>query len=189
MKFLVFYNGGLPRVLKYTDIRSYLFTVIFIGFSVAVPWSLHQFPLAGATFLPMQFFVFVAGLIFGWRAGIVIGLLSPLISYGVAGMPALSILPQIMIELSVYGLVAGVLIEKFSLGLFCSLLVAMIAGRGALLLFITVQGYFGAVSNPVGPANSTFSVLWATIIQSWPGIVIQLIGVPFVASFMQKRLG
>jgi hypothetical protein len=43
-----------PLVLKYTDIRSYAFTAVFIALAVLLPWSFHQYDLAGPTFLPMH---------------------------------------------------------------------------------------------------------------------------------------
>ena len=91
-------------VLKYTDIRSYVLTLVFVLLDVLVPWVFHQFHLAGPTFLPMHIFVLIAGLVFGWRAGLIVGLLTPLASYAVSGMPVLRILPQIAVELSAYGL-------------------------------------------------------------------------------------
>ena len=69
-----------PKVLAYTDIRSYVFTAGFISLAVATPWVFHQFYLAGPTFLPMHIFVLVAGLLFGWRAGLIVGLFTPLVS-------------------------------------------------------------------------------------------------------------
>ena len=96
-----------PLILKYTDIRSYVFTVTFILLSVLLPFVFHQFHLAGPTFLPMHIFVLVAGLLFGWRAGLIVGLFTPITSYAIAGMPLLKIMPQIIVELSAYGLLAG----------------------------------------------------------------------------------
>ena len=100
-----------PIVLKYSDVRSYSITFVFIALSILVPWVFHQFHLAGATFLPMHVFVLLAGLLFGWRAGFIVGLLTPLASNIISGMPVLGILPQIVVELSTYGLVAGMLRE------------------------------------------------------------------------------
>jgi hypothetical protein len=95
-------GGVFPKVLVYTDIRSYAFTAIFVALAVATPWVFHHFYLAGPTFLPMHIFVLLAGLLFGWRAGLIVGLFTPLVSYGVSGMPVLTLLPQIVVELSFY---------------------------------------------------------------------------------------
>jgi len=170
-----------PIILKYNDIRSYIFTGVFVLLSIAAPWLFHQFHLAGPTFLPMHIFVLVAGLLFGWRAGLIVGSLTPLASYATSGMPGLLVLPQIIIELSVYGLIAGLLREKFNLRLVWSLLGAMVAGRLALcLVALVIYLVMGKVYSPLGLETSPFFVVWSVVKQGWPGIVVQLAFVPAV---------
>lgn len=177
----------LPIVLRYTDIRSYLFTLGFVLLAVLVPWVCHQFHLAGATFLPMHVFVLLAGVIFGWRAGLVVGFLTPLASYAISGMPVLQILPQIVVELSAYGLAAGILHEKLKLRAIWSLVGAMISGRLALCLAVlSIYLIVGEIYSPLGLAANPFSVVWAVINQGWPGIVIQLALIPIVVWLVGK---
>lgn len=183
-----------PLILKYTDVRSYIFTGVFVLLSVAVPLVFHQFHLAGATYLPMHIFVLVAGLLFGWRAGLVVGLLTPLTSYAVSSMPALPVLPQIVVELSVYGLVAGILREKFNLRPIWSLMGAMVAGRLALLLGVVVIYLMaGKVYSPLGLEASPFLAVWSVMKQGWPGMVIQLASIPaaiwLVVKLVAKNTG
>ena len=176
-----------PIILKYTDIRSYVLTLVFILLDVAVPRLFHQFHLAGPTFLPMHIFVLIAGLIFGWRAGFIVGLLTPLTSYGVSGMPVLSILPQTVVELSAYGLVAGILRERFNLRVIWSLLGAMAAGRLALLLTVLVLYLtVGKIYSPLGPEATPLLAVWSAIKQGWPGIAIQLAFIPVVIWLLGK---
>ena len=108
----------VPFLLKFANIRSYLFTASFVMMTIMLPFVFHQFHLAGPTYLPMHIFVLLAGLLFGWRAGLIVGLFSPLASHAISGMPTLAVLPQIVVELSVYGVVAGLLREKFHLRVF-----------------------------------------------------------------------
>lgn len=177
----------LPIVLRYTDVRSYVFTFVFVLLAVLVPWVCHQFHLAGATFLPMHIFVLLAGLLFGWRAGLVVGLLTPLASYAVSGMPVLRILPQIVVELSVYGLVAGILHEKLKLRAIWSLIGAMISGRLALCLAVlSIYLVVGEIYSPLGLEANPLTVVWSVIHQGWPGIVIQLALIPIVVWLMSK---
>lgn len=176
-----------PLILKYTDIHSYVLTLAFVLLDVAVPWIFHQFHLAGPTFLPMHIFVLIAGLLFGWRAGLIVGLLTPLASYAVSGMPVLQTMPQIAIELSAYGLVAGILREKFNLRVIWSLLGAMIAGRlalclGALVIYLTI----GTIYSPLGLEANPFLMVWSVIKQGWPGIVIQLALIPAIIWLVGK---
>ncbi len=170
-----------PMVLKYTDIRSYVFVVVFIMLAVLVPWVFHQFRLAGPTFLPMHIFVLIAGLMFGWRAGLIVGLLTPLVSHFTSGMPILSVLPQITVELSAYGLIAGILREKFNLREIWALLGAIIGGRMVLLLAIlTIYLITGESYSPLGLESNPFLAFWSVIKQGWPGIIIQLVSIPAI---------
>lgn len=176
-----------PIVLRYTDIRSYIFTLVFVFLDVLVPWIYHQFHLAGPTFLPMHIFVLLAGLLFGWRAGLIIGFLTPLASYAISGMPVLQILPQIVVELSAYGLVAGILREKFNLRAIWSLLGAMISGRLALYLAVlSIYLIVGEMYSPLGLEANPLIVVWSVIKQGWPGIVSQLVSIPIVIWLVGK---
>jgi len=168
-----------PLVLKYNNVRSYVLTAAFVSLAVLVPWVFHQFHLAGPTFLPMHIFVLTAGLLFGWRAGLAVGLLTPLASYAVSGMPVLTILPQVLIELSAYGLIAGILREKYNLGAIWSLLGAMIGGRLALLLaLLMIYLVAGETYSPLRLETSPFVAFSSVIKQGWPGVVIQLVSIP-----------
>ena len=178
---------SLLTALKYKDISSYLLTVAFVMLAVAVPWIFHQFHLAGATFLPMHIFVLIAGLLFGWRAGLIVGLFTPLVSYFISGMPALNVLPQVVIEVSAYGLVAGILREKYNLRTIWSLLGALIGGRLILLSAISIIYLIGGQSySPLGPESSPVASFWSTVKQGWPGVVVQLAFIPVVVWLVEK---
>ena len=168
-----------PLVLKYNNVRSYILTAAFVSLAVLVPWVFHQFHLAGPTFLPMHIFVLLAGLLFGWRAGLIVGLFTPLASYAVSGMPVPAILPQILIELSAYGLIAGGLRERYNLRPIWSLLGAIIGGRLALLLaLLVIYLVAGESYSPLGLETSPFAAFYSVIKQGWPGIALQLVSIP-----------
>jgi LytS/YehU family sensor histidine kinase len=178
---------SLIGALKYKDIRSYLLTAAFVMLAVFVPWIFHQFHLAGATFLPMHIFVLIAGLLFGWRAGLLVGLFTPVTSYFISGMPALNVLPQVVIEVSAYGLISGLLREKYNLRTIWSLLGAMIGGRMALLLAISIIYFIGGQSySPLGPEVNPLASSWSTVKQGWPGLAIQLAFIPAIIWLVGK---
>ena len=82
-------------------------------------------------------------------------------------------------EVAVYGLLAGLLRQKFNLRVAWSLLGAMIGGRIALLLAVViVQAVSGNVYSPLGAAATPFNAVWNTVTQSWPGMLIQLALIP-----------
>jgi niacin transporter len=173
--------NSLLMALKYKDIRSYLLTAAFVMLAVFVPWVFHQFHLAGPTFLPLHIFVLIAGLLFGWRAGLLVGLFTPLTSYFISGMPALNILPQVIIEVSSYGFIAGILREKYNMRTIWSLLGAIMGGRLTLLIAISIIYLIGGQSySPLGLGANPLTSFWSTVKQGWPGIAIQLISIPSI---------
>jgi uncharacterized membrane protein len=185
---------SLLMALKYKDVWSYLLTAAFVTLAVFVPWVFHQFHLAGPTFLPMHIFVLIAGLLFGWRAGLLVGLFTPLISYFMSGLPALNILPQVVVEVSAYGFIAGMLREKYHLRTIWSLLGAIVGGRLMLLLAISIIYLIGGQSySPLGIEANPLASFWSTVKQGWPGLAIQLAFIPviiwLVGKFTANRYG
>ena len=169
----------LFRALEFKDIRLYAFVSTFTALDVLAPWLTHHFGgvQAGCTFLPMHIFVLLAGLLFGWRAGLLVGLFTPLGSFSISGMPMLTVLPQIIVELTAYGLVTGILREKFNLRIIWALLGAMLIGRLTLGLAVLSLSWGG-----VNPAL----YMWSVIQQGWPGIIIQLIAIPPLARLLSN---
>jgi hypothetical protein len=170
----------LPLSLRLGDVRTYLAIAAFVVLSVLTPWAFHQYPAAGPTFLPMHFFIFIAALAGGWQIGAIVGLMTPLASFAVSGMPPAAILPQIAVEATAYGLIAGFLRQKYDLNVIWSLLGAMVGGRLALLIAVfTVQAVTGHIASPLGPTATPLAAFWHTIALSWPGMVVQLAVIPF----------
>ena len=161
----------LPKVLTFSTIKYYIFSAVFVGLAVATPTIFHQFNLTGPRFLPMHIFVLIAGLLFGWRTGLLVGLLSPLMSYSITHMPPMAILPETVLELSIYGLAIGLLRER-NLNIWVSLISAMVLGRLARLVFVLA---FGLHTN-----------FWQYLQMSWPGIVLQLALIPAIIYLLRK---
>jgi len=167
------------QVLSASKIKTIFFVFTFVFLAVITPMLAHYFGgvMAGRLFLPMPFFVLVAGLSLGWRAGLATALLVPVISYSLTGMPSGAILPFILIEMAGYGFFAGFLREKVK-NIWVSLFGALIFGRMFLALAIALlptkliadQYIFGAIS--VG----------------WRGIVLQIILVPLAVMMLGKFL-
>lgn len=161
-----------PCILTFSDIRLYIFAGVLVAVDVVVPWACHRVhPLAGPVFLPMFFFSLLAGLLFGWQVGLLVGFLTPLVSYATSGMPVLQRLPQVVVQNSVFGTAVGLLQQRFRLGTVQALLGALASGYLALGLAITAV-YWGTVS--------PLMAVWQTIQQGWPGIAVQLALLPLV---------
>ncbi len=163
--------------LKITEVVT--FSSLFVALSVALPYIAHQFHLAGPTFLPMHIFVLLAGLLFGWKTGFIVGAMTPLVSFATSGMPPLAILPFLLAEITVYGFVAGLLREKTKLPTIVSLLSAMLAGRIVLILIYSFT--IGGIA--------AIDTVYSAVSIGLPGIVIQLLLLPIVIPLLKKRFG
>lgn len=163
----------LPEILTFSETKYYIFSAVFVFSTVLFPWLAHQFHIAGPKFLPMHFFVMIAGFLLGWRAGMMIGAISPMLSYGMSHMPPIAILPEIMLELAVYGFAIGILREK-NFNILAALLSAMILGRFARFLFVLL---FGLQTNPLEYFR-----------MSLPGIILQIVLIPIVIFLLQGFL-
>ncbi|PIU78769.1 MAG: hypothetical protein COZ28_01805 [Candidatus Moranbacteria bacterium CG_4_10_14_3_um_filter_44_15] len=165
------------QVLKLSRTKEIIFSAVFTAMAVYAPMVVHYFGGvdAGRKFLPMPFFVLLAGLMLGWRAGLATGLFSPIISYLISGMPMLPILPIIIIQLSFLGLISGIMKSKYNVWL--SLTVAIIASWFAMGIAV----YFFS-------SMSMIKFLISAAKDGWVGTAAQLAVLPFLASALRRFL-
>lgn len=90
--------------LSFSDVKTYLFALLFVAGNIALPQLCHLAPMGGPTLLPIYFFTLIAAYKFGFRAGLLTALLSPVANYLLFGMPAAAVLPAILMK---SGLLAG----------------------------------------------------------------------------------
>ena len=160
-----------------------MFTALCAALCVVLPMAFHAIPNAGSVILPMHLPVLLCGLACGPVLGVVCGILGPVLSSMITGMPPMAILPSMICELAVYGLVAGILVRlvktgKPVLNLYISLVGAMLAGRIVYGLLNAVLFKAGAYSLPVW--------LTSAFVTGLPGIAMQLILVPALILVLQK---
>lgn len=146
--------------------------------AVALPQLLHAIGAVsglgtslGEAFLPMHLPIITVGLLAGPYAGAVAGLMSPLISFAISGMPTAAMLPFMMIELCIYGLVSGLLINS-KMPVIAKIVIAQVSGRAVRAVAILIAFYgFSYVSIPV-------AVIWNSIITGLFGLVLQWTIIP-----------
>ena len=166
------------------DIKNLNLAGLFIALGVIIPYFAgHAFGIPGVVFLPMHIPVLMAGLLLGWRYGAIVGVLAPLLSSLLTGMPALwPQLPMLGSELVIFGLVAGLVRKKFKWNLYGSLIVAMIAGRmiGA-----------GVMALVLAPPNLNLLIGMVTerLTTGLPGIGIQLVFIPGLVMLIERAFG
>ena len=160
--------------MRISHIKRMTLSALCIALCVVVPMAFHVIPNAGAVMLPMHIPVLLCGLVCGWQYGLLCGILGPLVSSVLTGMPPAAMLPGMMVECGMYGCVGGLMMEYIHTGslyadLYISLPVAMLMGR-------VISGIVKALILTPGLSFTAWAT--ASFVTALPGISIQLILLP-----------
>ncbi|MGE1061893.1 ECF transporter S component [Megasphaera paucivorans] len=157
------------------------FSALFITCGIILPIFFHSLGISGSIFLPMHIPVLLGGLILGWRAGLLIGFITPIISSFLTGMPPLfPILPMMTIELALYGAASGYTYQSLHWPLFVSLLFAMAIGR------IGVAVMIAALADSLHIQLSPLIYIIMSLSQGALGVIIQLVFIPVFINRFNK---
>lgn len=101
------------QTLNYSNIRTYLIASLFIAGNLLLPQLCHLIPDGGKILLPIYFFTLVGAYKYGWKAGLLIAIFSPIINSTLFGMPVVASLPIILIKSVLLAITAGWVAHKF----------------------------------------------------------------------------
>lgn len=173
-------NSAVLTKTKLSVKKQALAAIIAVIAAVALPQLFHVMgrvsglgTALGETFLPMHLPILLVGLIAGPYAGAAAGILSPLVSFGLTGMPGSAMLPFMMIELCAYGLISGLLLSV-KLPCIVKVLIAQIGGRAVRAAAILVSVY------AIGNDSISSAVIWNSIIIGIFGLALQWTLIPLV---------
>ena len=166
-----------------------LISVGVVALAVLLPQLVHLIAGAsgGVQWLPMYLPVLLGGCLLGWKWGLGVGVLSPLVSFAITSltgnaMPAASRLPYMMAELAVFAAGSGLFSKKIAENgwmAFPAVLLAQVSGRA---VFLALAAIFQGVS-----ALSAAAV-WSQIQAGLLGMVLQAVLVPFIAMGLRALL-
>lgn len=163
------------------SVREIVLSGLFIALGLILPMVFHVFG-AGSTFLPMHIPVLLAGFAVSVPFAIAVGVITPVLSSVLTGMPpAFPVLPYMMFELAAYGTVTSFLYRKLNLNVYVSLVCSMIAGRIVSAVVVWVLATFFVTKLP-GP----IVFITGAIAQGIPGIIIQIIFIPAIIFSLNK---
>lgn len=174
--------------MKNAAIKNLTLSAMFLAVGLVLPLLTGQIQQVGNMLLPMHIPVFLCALICGWKYGLPMAFILPVLRSFIFGMPP--IYPTAIgmaFELAAYAFVAGFLYEKSRWQcvrtLYRCMLIAMIAGRivwGAAQVALLGMG---------GNAFTFQAFLAGALLNAVPGIVLQLILVPAImVSLNRARL-
>ena len=165
--------------------KQLVLTAMFIALGVILPQAFHAIPNAGSIFLPMHIPVLISGYVTGPLFGMICGILTPVLSHLIFSMPPAPILPSMICELAVYGLMTGLLnkvikIENDYVKAYVVLILSMLAGR------LT----YGILNTLIFKAGSYSFAAWtsAAFVTALPGIIIQLLIIPILVVRLRKYI-
>ena len=150
-------------------------TVAFlIALAVASPLVAHAIGSPCWIWLPAHWPALVAGLALGFRVGLAVGVATMITE--LFGRSAIGAVPAAS-EMLVYGMVAGLAGDRArTIGdRYAGVVVAMIAGRVAYALVALI-----VVARPLAAS------LERLIVFPWPGVVVQLVAAPIVATALAR---
>lgn len=160
--------------------RKLTYSALFIAFGLILPQFFHFLGGTGPIFLPMHIPVLLAGFLMGGPSGALVGIVTPILSSMLTGMPQIPILYFMIIELGAYGFIAGFTFKTLKLNVYVSLIVSMLVGR----LFLAV-GVF-ALQPLLGLKLSPTLYMTASVMNGLPGMLLQMILIPVIVTLLVK---
>ncbi len=169
-----------------STIKRICICAICIALCYVLPLVLHPFGL-GQVLSPMHLPVLLCGLLCGWGYGAICGVLGPVLSNLLSGMPPANALLSMIPELCVYGLVCGLMMKLLRsrhiyLDLYASMISAMLLGR----VMGGVAKYLLYLSGTTTDGISLTAWTSAYFVGTLPGIIVQLLLIPTLVFVLMK---
>lgn len=152
---------------------------MFVAIGLFLPFITGEIPTIGKMLLPMHIPVLLCGLIVGWKYGLAVGIVLPILRSFLFGMPPLyPVAIAMAFEMGTYGFVSGFFYSRSKFqctkSLYRCIIVAMLAGRlvwaGSEFVLLGIDGNIFTWKMFV--SGAFFNAI--------PGIVLQLILIPTV---------
>lgn len=158
-------------------------SALFLALGLILPFFTGQIQEIGNKLLPMHIPVLLCGVICGWKYGLIVGFITPLLRNLLFTMPALPNAIGMAFELATYGAIIGLIyykLGKSKLRIYISLLSAMIAGR-------IVWGIVSIIIYSLQQSAFTWQIfIGGALLNAIPGIILQLVLIPILLLALEK---
>lgn len=135
--------------LSLKDYKSYLYAAIFAIGNIILPQLCHLFPNGGLIILPIYFFTLIAAYKYGWRVGLMCGIVSPIANHLLFGMPGAEMLPIILIKSTLLVVAASAIAhytQKVTI-LHLAMVVLLYQVVGTLIEWAMVKDFYLAIQD------------------------------------------
>lgn len=163
------------------DARDLALGGLFGALGIVVPIAFHALgPGMGPIWLPMYLPLLALGLLASWRTALIVGLITPILSSVLTGMPPIApVAPLMAFELGALATSAS-LCRQVGMSIPVATVVAIIATRVVGTLALVTIGRAMGMEQSV-PA---YAILGLAV--AWPGILLQLTVVPAAAYAIER---
>lgn len=158
--------------LQYNDKRTYLMAGVFAIGNIIVPQLCHLIPQGGFILLPIYFFTLISAYKYGATAGLLTAILSPVVNHILFGMPALSVLPILLVKSTLLAIFASIVAARVGRVTLPAVALAVVAYQLVGMLF-------------EWPMTGSFAAALQDIRLGYPGILIQIFGGFFVLKLIK----
>ncbi|NDP20376.1 MAG: ECF transporter S component [Paludibacter sp.] len=149
--------------LKAIDVKSYVFASLFVAGNIILPQLCHLLPSGGQMLLPIYFFTLIAAYKYGFFTGLLTAVASPIINHLLFGMPAVEMLPIILIKSGLLAFAASYMAQRTK----------EIKLQSLLLVILFYQGV-GMIAELL--ITGSFVAAMQDIRIGFPGMLLQLLG-------------
>ncbi len=166
-----------------TYARQLVITAFCIALGLVLPFMFHLVGGShlGSVFLPMFLPLLLLGLLVPPGLAVLGGVLTPLLSSALTGMPPAPILPEMVIELALLAGGVALFHHTLRLNVWLAATLAVVLSRAAMVLVVVAFG------TAVGYETAGWAVALATLVKGLPGTVLLLALVPPLAQNLQKH--
>jgi len=172
--------------LKNNAIYKLTLSAACLAVCMVLPLATFQMQNLGKMFCLIHIGVLFCGFLCGWKYGLAVGIIAPIMRSFIFGMPALY--PQAVsmsFELGIYGLLTAVFYKLFpkKIGyIYLSLIIAMICGR----IVKGIANYFFYTAN--GNIFTLKMFIYAEFVTPILGIIIQLVVIPPIVKIINGKI-
>ncbi len=159
---------------------------MFLALGIVLPFFTGQIQFIGNMLLPLHIPVLLCGFICGWKYGLAIGVILPLLRSSLFGMPPM--FPQAVamaVELGTYGFVSGWLYEHSKWqclkAIYRCLIIAMLVGRLVYGIVMTI------IMSSLGQPYSLAMFMTSAFVNGIPGIILQLLLIPSILVVLNNQ--
>ena len=170
---------------RYFQLKKLTVSAMMLALALLLPFLTGQIQSIGQMLSPMHLPVLLCGFLCGPVYGFVVGLVAAPLRFLIFGMPRMPNVLYMATELAAYGLISGLfynIFPKRKFFTYLSLVISMIGGRIAYAFtFIAIN-----LSNAKSPESLTIPIVSATILNAWPGMILQILLIPTIMIVLEK---